>query len=99
MIAFNDSIRHVNTKHRSILRAIYPRPTPATIRFDSLEKLVVALGGEVLEGAGSRVGFALNGVTAVFHRPHPGREAKRYAVREFSEFLASSGITEKGLGQ
>jgi hypothetical protein len=99
MIAFGDSITHVNTKHRSTLRAIFARPTPATIRFDSLEKLVVALHGEVIEGAGSRVGFALNGLTAFFHRPHPGREAKRYAVREFAEFLVSSGTAEKGLGQ
>jgi len=29
------------------------------------------MGAEVSEGSGSRVRIALNGVKAIFHRPHP----------------------------
>jgi len=36
-------------------------------------------GAELSERRGSRVRIALNGVRAVFHRPHPQR--KRIAVR------------------
>ena len=36
---------------------------------------------EITEGEGSRVRIALNGVRAVFHRPHPQKETDKGAVR------------------
>jgi hypothetical protein len=44
------------------------------------------------EGSGSRVTFHLNEVTADFHRPHPGKEAKRYQIVDVREFLTKAGI-------
>jgi len=35
------------------------------------DTMLKAAGAEITEGAGSRVRIALNGVRAVFHRPHP----------------------------
>ncbi len=46
-----------------------------------------ALGAQTAEGKGSRVAFVINGKRADFHRPHPGKEAKRYPVRAAREFL------------
>ena len=47
----------------------------SNIPWSDVEALFVALGAEVTEGHGSRVRVALNGVRAVFHRPHPEKEA------------------------
>jgi hypothetical protein len=62
------------------------------VRFADITVLFVALGGEVREGAGSRVAFELKGKRVYLHRPHPGREAKRYQVEEMREFLRSLEI-------
>jgi hypothetical protein len=55
--------------------------------------LFVACGGEVSEGEGSRVRSALNGVRAVFHRPHPQKETDKGAVKSVRRFLTEAGIT------
>ncbi len=53
----------------------------------------MAAGCEVVEGSGSRVKFAKDGHVAAFHRPHPGKEAKRYQVRDARDYLKLLGIT------
>jgi len=37
------------------------------------------------------VGIALNGVRAVFHRPHPEKETDKGALRAMRDFLTSAG--------
>ena len=68
----------MNTKHRKTLAAIFTRPKSASIVFADIEALVKALGGSVVEREGSRVRIELNGEQWRCHRPHPGKEAKRY---------------------
>ena len=46
----------------------------------------------MIEGNGSRVRFAKDGIVASFHRPHPEKEAKRYQVRDAREFLSKIGV-------
>lgn len=55
--------------------------------------MVVAAGGEISEGAGSRVRIALNDVRAVFHRPHPQKETDKGAVKSMRRFLTEAGVT------
>lgn len=74
-------------KHRRTLTALVAVPTRGNIRFSAIEALIVALGGEVREGSGSRVVCELRGERIYLHRPHPGHEAKRYQVEEVREFL------------
>jgi len=57
-----------------------------------VEALFIALGGEVTEGRGSRMRVALNGVRAVFHRPHPRKETDKGALKSVRRFLAEAGI-------
>ena len=83
----------MNRAHQKTLAAIYGEPTPATLEWRKIESLLMALGAQVVEGSGSRVAFVLHGKRADFHRPHPGKEAKRYQVRAMREFLASVGVT------
>jgi len=74
-------------QHRRMLTTLFTVPTRRNIRFAAVEALIVALGGAVREGAGSRVVFELRGERVYLHRPHPGHEAKRYQVEEVREFL------------
>ena len=74
-------------KHRRTLEAIFATPTLAGIAFSDVEALMIAIGGEVREGEGSRVVFELKGSRRYLHRPHPGKEAKKYQVEELREWL------------
>ena len=82
----------MNTKHRKTLQAIFARPTSPSVVFADIEALVVALGGTVAEREGSRVRSVLQGGHWRCHRPHPGKEAKRYQVEELRELLERLGI-------
>lgn len=82
----------MNSKHRKTLEAIFSKPTQGNIKFSDVESLVLALGGEVVEGAGSRVAMHLNGGVKHAHRPHPGKEAKRYQINEIRAWLQAVGV-------
>jgi len=82
----------MHNQHRRTLAAVFSTPVPATLEWRKIEALLLALGAEVVEGSGSRVAFVLNDRRADFHRPHPGKEAKRYQVRAVREFLEMAGI-------
>ena len=82
----------VSAKHRKTLAAIFARPTSASIVFADIEALIKALGGSVSEREGSRVRIELNGEHWRCHRPHPGKEAKRYQVEEARELLERAGV-------
>jgi len=83
----------VNTKHRKTVSTIFTRPTLSSIIFSDVESLIVALGGKVKEREGSRVKFELKGEQWRCHRPHPGKELKRYQVEEARELLERVGVT------
>jgi len=83
-----------NSKHRKTLAAIFTRLTSASIVFADIEALIKALGGSFVEREGSRVRIELNGEQWRCHRPHPGKEAKRYQVEEAREFLERTGVQQ-----
>lgn len=83
----------MKTKHRRTLEAIFAVPTRGTIVFSEIEALIVALGGAVREGEGSRVAFELKGKRQYLHRPHPGKEAKKYQIEAIRDFLESIEAT------
>jgi hypothetical protein len=64
----------------------------ANILWSDIESMLKKYGAEVSEGRGSRVRIALNGVRAVFHRPHPRKETDRGAVAAMRKFLIEAGI-------
>jgi hypothetical protein len=85
----------VNRKHQKTLKAIFATPTSASIKFADVEKLLVALGADVIEGEGSRMAFELNNRKLFVHRPHPAKEAKKYQVELFGEFLKEAGVKDE----
>ena len=64
----------------------------ANIPWSDIEAMLLHHGAEISEGVGSRVRIALNGVRAVFHRPHPRKETNRGAVASVQRFLTEAGI-------
>jgi len=82
----------MNSKHRKTLEAVFRDPVSGTVAWADIEALLLAVGAERIEGAGSRVRFAKGEAMASFHRPHPAKEAKRYQVRDARAFLQAIGI-------
>lgn len=83
----------MNSKHRKTLDAIFAKPTPTTLEWAAVEKLLIAVGCQVIEGRGSRVRFVMGSRITTFHRPHPVKEAKPYQVEQARELLESIGVT------
>ncbi len=82
----------MNAKHKKVLKSIFETPVQSSIVWKDIELMLVALGAEISEGNGSRVRIALNGVRAVFHRPHPQKETDKGAVVSMRRFLKESGV-------
>jgi len=82
----------VNKRHQKTLEAIFRTPTSASVVFSEIESLVIHLGGQVQGREGSRVKLVLGGVHWRCHRPHPGKEARKYQVEQAREFLQQAGV-------
>lgn len=82
----------MNKKQRQTLNKILEKPERSDIPWSNIESLIVALGGEISEGRGSRVRVILNDVKAVFHRPHPKRVTEKGAVKSVRRFLQEAGV-------
>lgn len=82
----------MKTKHQETLSRIFQAPVQAGIVWKDIEAMLSALNAEITEGRGSRVRIALNGVRAVFHRPHPQKETDKGAVVSMRKFLIEAGI-------
>jgi len=80
-------------RHRKTLEAIFADPVRANVLWADVEALFIAVGAEVSEGRGSRVRVSLNGVDAVFHRPHPQKETDRGALKSVRRFLIEAEVT------
>jgi hypothetical protein len=81
-------------KHQKTLQSIFEKPVRADVPWKDIEQLLSALGAEISEGRGSRVRAALNGVRAVFHRPHPQKETDKGALVSVRRFLEAAGVTK-----
>lgn len=79
-------------KYRATLEQIFSRPVSGSIRWADIEALFVALGGEVTEREGSRVGVFLCDQIRVFHRPHPSPDTDKGAVASIRKWLEENGI-------
>jgi hypothetical protein len=81
----------VNKKHCRTLEAIFKIPTQSNLEWRDCENLLVHLGAKIIEGEGSRVRIVLNGIKAVFHRPHPRKEIDKGALVSLRKFLENAG--------
>ena len=79
-------------KHQKTLSKLFEQPVRSDIIWTDVESLLTALRAEISEGRGSRVRIALNGVRAVFHRPHPQKETDKGTVVSMRRFLTEAGV-------
>ena len=79
-------------RHQATLAAIFARPTRGTVRWTDIEALFVALGAEISEREGSRIGVVLFGEVRVFHRPHPSPETDKGAIKSIRKWLDENGV-------
>jgi len=82
----------MNNKHRKTLEAVFSHPVRSNIAWRDAGALLAALGAVIEEAEGSRVAVLLNGVAAVFHRPHPQKEMDKGAVVSLRRFLTEAGV-------
>jgi len=82
----------MNKKHTRTLENIIEKPERSDIPWKDIEGLIIALGGKITEGRGSRVRIYLNDVRAVFHRPHPKRVTDKGAVSSMRKFLKAAEV-------
>jgi hypothetical protein len=83
----------MSKKHHRTLAAIFAEPVRTNVEWSDIEAMLAAYGAEISQGEGSRVRIALNGVRAVFHRPHPRKETDKGALRSMRRFLTEAGVT------
>ena len=81
----------MNSTHRKTLADVFTDPVNGAIEWRRIEALLRAVGCQAIEGSGSSVTFEMSGHRAHFHRPHPGKEALRYRVRDVRAFLTTLG--------
>lgn len=75
------------------MQAVFADPVRANVvTWADIEALFIAAGASISEGRGSRVRVSLNGVDAVFHRPHPVKETDRGALKSVRRFLREAGV-------
>lgn len=82
----------MNNKHQKTLATLFNDPLNGNVEWSKIESLLVAVGCQVIEGAGSSVTFEKDGKRAYFHRPHPQKEALKYRMKLVREFLLKLGV-------
>lgn len=84
----------MNSKQRKTLERIFKVPSPSDLKWSDIEALFLGFGAEITEGNGSRVRVYLNGIKAVFHRPHPKNITDKGAIGSVKTFLKNAGIQD-----
>jgi len=82
----------MNSKQKKTMELIYKNPIQANIPWSDIEMFFISLGGKISEGSGSRIRVKINGVRAVFHRPHPQKTTNKGAVNSVRKFLENAGV-------
>jgi len=87
----------ISSRHRKTFVAIFENPVRSDVEWKKIEAMFSALGAEISEGRGSRIRIALNGIRAVFHRPHPQKETDKGALKSVRRFIKEAGVTPSKL--
>ncbi len=83
----------MNSKHQKALQGIFENPVKKSSKWSDVEKLILAAGGTIYQGGGSRVRIVISDVSLNIHTPHPQQELKPCQVRKLRGLLIEGGIT------
>ncbi|CAC9436250.1 type II toxin-antitoxin system HicA family toxin [bacterium endosymbiont of Bathymodiolus sp. 5 South] len=77
------------SKKQKLLDKFLRNPISKTLTFDELETLLISLGFEKIDGAGSRIKFFNKEKDSLInlHKPHPSKILKIYLVRQIQDKL------------
>jgi hypothetical protein len=81
-------------KHRTTWLKINEKPDRKDVDWDDFISLLEYLGAGIKASSGSATGVRLNGIYAVFHKPHPGHEIYPSDLKRIRKFLQSAGIND-----
>jgi len=82
----------LNSKQTKTLKKIYEKPTHSSIVWTDIVNLLEACDADIFQRQGSRVCVKLGKQRAVFHSPHPQKEAVKGAVNDIRAFLKRARI-------
>jgi hypothetical protein len=82
----------MSARRQKTLALIFENPVRSDVNWADIIALLQHMGAEISEGKGSRVRIALNGIRAVFHRPHPEKETDKGALKSMRRFLVEAGV-------
>ena len=91
MVSICDTNKSVKGRHSKTLDAVFADPVRANVLWSDIEAMLASAGADLSEGRGSRIRISLNGVDAVFHRPHPQKETDKGALKSMRRFLTEAG--------
>ena len=86
------TIIYMGKKHSLTFEAITGKPDRHDVSWDDFLTLLVYLGATIRNQGGSAVGIRLNGIYAVFHKPHPGHEIYPSGLKRIRRFFEEAGI-------
>lgn len=81
----------MNHQHRKVLHAIFTHPVSANISFKDVTHVLEALGAEIDNRSGRRVGVKLRGHAAAFS--HAQHSLPTDEVAQIGRFLETCGIS------
>jgi hypothetical protein len=82
-------------KHQRTLEQIFVSPPSGTIRYEDVKSLLKFLGTNFSEKgktSGSRICVTVRGRKLLLHKPHPGNELDKGAVKSLKRALEELGI-------
>ena len=82
----------MNSKHQKILISIFSTPVKKNIKWSDVEKLIIAVDGEIKQGDGSRIRISVSNQSLNIHTPHPQKELKPYQVRALRKLFSDTCI-------
>ncbi|RUA05431.1 MAG: HicA protein [Gammaproteobacteria bacterium] len=85
---------NLNSKQKKTLEKLQAKPVLNSIKFNEVDKLLIALDCKRAESKGSAIIFSLDGKHLSIHRPHPNNEILKYVVKNIQEFLKETGVIE-----
>ncbi len=80
----------MNHSHRKVLHALFAHPVSANLGFKEVEHVLTALGAEVSNKTGNRIGVTLKGHSAAFS--HANHDLPREEIIQIKKFLIDCGI-------
>jgi hypothetical protein len=86
----------MNSRNRKTLEDVFSQPTKKNVKWSDIEDLPISLRAKIKQGRGSRIRLEImlekGELTLTAHRPHPGKEAKEYQVKDVRGFLEALGV-------